>query len=237
MLNAFVYIIESPSDADLLDGRSEGRSLCEALRIADIPHWYSLATTRKAFQSSLRERLVAALSHFNVQPGGSVPSRLPILHLSMHGNNAGISLTCGEFIAWEDLRQELSTLTNSMQGGLLICMSSCFGSSGCRMAMHERPDHPFWALVGNKDSVPWADAVVGYIVFYHSFFKNVLIGECVDRMKLASGDANFCWHHGPSVKNDWVLFTQLSKSQEILAGLQAVTPNDATSDSSGTTTV
>ena len=194
MAKGFVYVIESPSDADLLDGRTEGRSLCEALRLAEIPRWYSLVTTSKTFEESIGGRLSEALSQRRLPP---------IIHLSMHGNNDGIGLTNGDFISWEDLRKLLAPLTNAMNGGLLICMSSCFGSAGCRMAMHEDSDQPFWALVGNKASAVWADAGVAYITFYHLFFKNFPVEECVNRMRLASGDPNFDWFPGRAVKADW----------------------------------
>lgn len=194
MANGFVYVIESPSDKDLLDGRTEGRSLCEALRLAEIPHWYSLVTTATTLEQSLGPRLVDALGRFN-QP--------PIIHMSMHGNNDGVALTNGQFLPWENLRTLLAPLTNAMNGGLLICMSSCFGGAGCRMAMHEEKDLPFWALVGNADSALWADAGVAYITFYHLFFKDVPVELCVERMRLASGDNNFMVFSGRAVKADW----------------------------------
>lgn len=194
MASGFVYVIESPSDSDLLDGRTEGRSLCGALRLAEIPHWYSLVTTSATFSDSLGRCLSEALTRFGMSP---------IIHLSMHGNNEGVALTNGEFISWNNLRTSLAPLTNAMNGGLLICMSSCFGSSGCRMAMHEETDHPFWALVGNSGSALWSDAAVAYITFYHLFFKDLPVEQCVERMRLASGDNNFMVLSGQEVKAGW----------------------------------
>lgn len=206
MAKGFVYVIESPSDADLLDGRTEGRSLCEALKLAEIPHWYSLVTTSKTFEESIGTRLSEALSLFN-QP--------PIIHLSMHGNNDGVALTNGEFLSWENLRKSLAPLTNAMNGGLLICMSSCFGSSGCRMAMHEEKGHAFWALVGNSASALWADAGVAYITFYHLFFKDVSVEQCVERMRLASGDNNFMVFSGHAVKADWAAHMEKIRREQL----------------------
>jgi len=136
---------------------------------------------------SLGDRLSDALNHMR-QP--------PILHLSMHGNNDGVALTNGEFLTWSSLRDHLTPLTNELNGGLLISMSSCFGSNGCRMAMHEASDQPFWALIGNSDSTNWSDAAVAYITFYHDFFKDTPILECVERMKIASGDPSFMYFQG-----------------------------------------
>jgi len=207
----FVYVIESPADTDLLYGRTEGRSLCEALHLADIPHWYSLVTTPKTFEESLGSRLSQALSR-SEQP--------PILHLSMHGNNEGVALTNGEFLTWENLRRSLTPLTNAMAGGLLICMSSCFGGAGCRMAMHEEKDHPFWALVGNSESALWSDAAVAYITFYHLFFKGNPVEQCVEGMRIASGDENFMTFSGHSLKKNWASLMEKSRHDALIQAVQ-----------------
>jgi hypothetical protein len=213
MANAFVYVIESPADTDLLDGRTEGRALCEALSLANVPHWYSLVTTSKTFAESLGTRLSQAVSHFQ---------SFPILHLSMHGNDKGVALTNGDFLTWENLRKYLAPLTNGMQGGLLICISSCLSSFGCRMAMHEDNDQPFWALVGNDGSPSWSDAAVAYITFYHLRFKNVPLQQCVERMRTASGDENFRVVFGHQVKADWEALRQKERPLEaLLAALQS----------------
>lgn len=194
MTTGFVHVIESPSAQDLLDGRTEGRSLCEALSLANIPHCYNLATTLESFREALGARLTNACAQHEAPP---------ILHLSMHGNNEGVALTDGTFLTWNQLRLELAALKNAMAGGLLICMSSCFGGAGCRMAMHEDGDQPFWALVGNTREAMWADAAVAYIAFYHQFFKGKSVQECVDVMRIASGDPNFLYHSGHEVQASW----------------------------------
>ena len=61
----FVHVIESPSPADLLDGRTEGRVLWEALRLADIAQTYSLATNRETLELALTTRLTAAWKQHN----------------------------------------------------------------------------------------------------------------------------------------------------------------------------
>ncbi|MFZ6875368.1 hypothetical protein ACO0LF_25155 [Undibacterium sp. Di27W] len=194
MNNGFVHIIESPNDKDLLTGRTEGKTLCEALSLSGVPHCYNLVTTPETLVDALQSRLIDALAKFNGRP---------IIHLSMHGNNEGVALTNGLFLKWEDLRKLLTPLTNAMDGTLLICMSSCFGSAGCRMVMHEDADKPFWALVGNSGEVNWSDATVAYITFYHLFFKTFPIEECVNRMILASGDSGFTVLFGYETKRNW----------------------------------
>jgi hypothetical protein len=84
-MNGFVYVIESPSSLDLLDGRTEGRALCQALSLAEIPYWYSLVTDRESLGQAIGPRLVEAWKTLGGKP--------PILHFSMHGNQEGVALT------------------------------------------------------------------------------------------------------------------------------------------------
>jgi hypothetical protein len=212
MVTGFVHIVESPRDSDLLNDRTEGRLLREALRLADIPHRYNLVTTAETFEESLGTRLKQAVLDLN---------QLPILHLSMHGNNDGVALTNDQFLSWANLRKSLTPLTEAVQGRLLICMSSCFSSMGCRMAMHEDKEHPFWALIGNTGSVSWSDAAVAYITFYHLFFKGIPVEQCVDRMRAASGDDKFMLFSGHQVKADWTSFMEKKRRDDLIAALQS----------------
>jgi hypothetical protein len=195
MHKAFVYIVESPSDIDLLDGRTEGRTLCEALKLTGVDHEYSLATTITSFRYALKERLGFVASHF--------PDKTPILHLSMHGNVNGLGLTDGTFLSWADLRRELNPLVESLSGDILLCMSACKGASGIRMAMFDGEGHTFGAIVGNYGDASWSDLAVGYTSFYHLLFKGIPLAECVERIKAASGHKAFCYFLGRDVKHGW----------------------------------
>jgi hypothetical protein len=198
MIQGFVHIVESPSSSDLLADQVEGRALCGALQLARIPYVYNLASSLQTFREALADRLVQALK------SPALSGRRPILHLSMHGNDQGVGLTSGEFISWEELHTELAPLLNAMNGGLLVCMSSCFGFSGCRMVMNTTTDHPFWAIVGNSRSVDWSDAAIAYITFYHQFFKETPLDKCVDLMRSSSGDSNFLQFSGHGLKQSWI---------------------------------
>ena len=192
----FIYIIESPSDKDLLDGRTEGRTLCESLQLANICNWYSLVTSKKMFHMALTDRLDEAIEKF--------PNKVPILHLSMHGFKDGIELTNGDCISWEELRQSLAPLNSSMpEPGLMVCMSTCHGASGLRMAWVEDSIRPFWALVGNAKSPNWDDAAVAYVTFYHQLFKTEIVEAAVIAMNIASGDGNFLYFSGDKEKENW----------------------------------
>jgi len=194
MLAAFVNVIEFPSSQDLLDGRTEGRMLLESLKLAEIPNAYSLVTDLQTLQQSIDNRLRAAAREHN---------KVPILYFSMHGNVDGIGLTNGEFVSWDDLRNQLLPVMRAVKGTLLICMSSCVGHAGGRMAMHLDDEPTFWALVGNTGDANWADAAMAFSSFYHLFFKGFDINVCVDSMKVASGDHNFVYYFGEQTKLNW----------------------------------
>ena len=194
-INGFVHIIESPSSTDLMDGRTEGRVLSEVLRLAAIPYCYNLTVDRAVLSDALWPRLLEARE---------THGREPILHLSMHGNAEGVALTSGEFLSWNNLRGLLRPLVAAMQRGLLVCMSSCFGSAGCRMAMYTDNEPHFRALVGNSASATWADAAIAYASFCHPFFKGMPLETCVESMKVASGDRNFVFFTGAQTKANGV---------------------------------
>lgn len=196
MINGFVHIIESPNDRDLLKMRLEGRSLTEAMNLAGVPWSYSLATTKAAFIESLGARLSQAYEQLE--------KRMPILHLSMHGNDEGLALTNGEFITWHELRELLLPLIDAMNGALLLCISACSGFSAVQMAMYEDEHQPFWALVTHLNEARWSDASVAFITFYHLFFKEKSMDECVAAMKVASGDQNFVHRFGQDVRQHYV---------------------------------
>lgn len=197
MATPFVHIVESPSPTDLLDGRTEGRVLVQALALANIPTWYSLTVNRDVFVEGLYARLVQALNAVN--------DGRPVLHLSTHGNEHGIVLTSGEFISWEDLRELLIPINKTLGGMLLVCMSSCYGFDGCRMAMTRSDDLPFLGLVAHNGPSTWSDAALAFATFYHQVLvKGSPIATARDTMRIASGDYGFDVIHGPATRQDFL---------------------------------
>lgn len=200
---AFIYIIESPRDTDLLDGRTEGRALVSALELADIQCYYSLVTTANSLEIALNQRLFQAIAETD---------KFPILHFSMHGDNRGIELTNENFVQWHQLFRFIAPIQKFLGEfslDLLVCMSSCYGSFAREMATVKKGNIPFKYLVGNSDSVPWNDAAVAYITFYHLLFKGLNnLDECRKVMMEASGNNLFELHDGEQINLNWFTSNQ-----------------------------
>lgn len=141
-LKFFVYVIESPSPVDLYHRRSEGEMLRQAINLNQIACTLRLAVNLEAFTAAIRIGLHEAMEAF--------PNTIPILHISAHGFSEGIQLSSGEVVLWHQLRELLIPVNQALSGSLIVCMSTCEGYSGSRMAMvPESNDHPFWAIIGN----------------------------------------------------------------------------------------
>jgi hypothetical protein len=175
----FVQIVESPSPDDIFDGHTEGRVLTEALRIAEVSPVYNLVVNIRKFADALLQF---------VSRRAASPDSVPILHMSMHGNERGVQLTDGTFLDWEQLR---SFIYPSSEGKALICMSSCFGYYGSSMAMSEESELPFLGLIGHAGAVSWSTAAVGYVSFYHRLSAGASITDAIEAMKQATGDRDF----------------------------------------------
>lgn len=211
-LNGFVYIIESPSKYDILDGRVEGEALSKAFDLAGIPHFHSQVSDRETLFEALSPRLIKACNYQS--------PRVPILHFSLHGDSDNIGLTSGESLSWHDLRHLLLPLNRQIRGGLIICMSSCFGLFGYKMAMCEDNEPSFFAIVGNAHTTTWADSAVAYIAFYHRLFKGASVEQSVQAMKSASGDDNFNFQYGQDVKTAWLQYIQQINAKEFAQNIQ-----------------
>jgi hypothetical protein len=198
----FVYIVESPSAADIYHGRSEGYLVSNAVRLDGIPSVTRTAINAEAFGASLRFGLPEAMKLH--------PDLTPILHLSAHGSTEGIQLSSGETLTWEDLKMLLIPINTSLGNMLVLCMSACDGYSACRMAKQEADGpHPYFAMVGSYAKPTWADTAVAYSAFYHRVSKGHTLSDALQGMKAASGD------------DSWILETAEESKRSFLEYLSA----------------
>ena len=180
MSKTFVHIVESPSSLDLLDGRTEGRSLSAFLDLADIPNCYNLVTDQRTFEMALHDRLHNAIDEFDA---------FPIVHLSAHGNKNEIGLTNGDLIPWGTLAEQLSPLNRIMNGSLVVCLSACSGLAANNMIPKSKTGMPMKTLVSSRGEIGWHEAAVGYSTFYNHF---LLLGKSIDDSVAAMIAASGC---------------------------------------------
>jgi hypothetical protein len=201
----FVYIVESPSAPDLYHGRSEGERVADTLRLDAIPCITRTAINSEAFIAALRIGLPEVMKQF--------PGRYPIIHLSAHGSSAGIQLSNGNVISWLELRELLVPINESLEGGLLLCMSACEGYSACQMAMQEgEVPHPYFVMIGNFGKPTWSDTAVAYLTFYHLLAKGRTIPEAVSAMAAASGDSNWAVETADQSKKGYIEYLKTQAS-------------------------
>lgn len=179
----FVYVIESPSDSDIYDGRSESDILRLAINLNQIHCFGKCVISKNTFYDAIFQDLnnkVSELSEFY----GNV---IPIIHISAHGNKDGIGLSNGEFVSWNELGELLTLINKALDNSLIVCLSSCNGFSGTQMAKKLNSDLPFYALIGHKGQPQWSETAIAYAVFYHLLAKGKSIDEAVNAMNVASG--------------------------------------------------
>ena len=187
----FLYIVESPSDNDLFEKRTEGNLLLEALRLAQVSN---------PTQAHVEYRLVVSVDSFDRALLKDLPKKLnelkgltPILHLSMHGDKRGLQLTDGTEVNWDELAKLLSEINrNFAKNELIVCVSACRGFYGGFMPLFDRRRRPFKVLVGPMNQPRWDDAAVAYATFYHLLMdKGRSVETSVNAMRIASGNQMF----------------------------------------------
>jgi len=214
-IKKFVHIIESPSSQDLLDDRREGEVLTKALKLAQIESTYNLVADYETLQEALGKKLYSEMIK-------GAQLRTPIIHISAHGNENGIVLTDHTLINWDRLKALLTPINKVLDGMLLISLSSCKSFSACTMSFTENKDLPFFGLVSHIGTPNWADAAVAFVTFYHRFFKNSLVPDAVEAMKVASGDNGFSSFLGIEGQKIWIDKINAAKQEAIKQGLAAL---------------
>ncbi|WP_392477001.1 hypothetical protein [Nostoc sp. C110] len=183
-MQLFVYIIESlrPEDIRNRNNLALGQVLSQSLNFLDINYEYISVNSKSEFIKAITLNLYETILN---------KEAFPILHFSMHGNEHCIQFSNEEFITWAELREKLFVLIKTMQSDLIICMCSCYGFSGCQMAMHLHEGENFGILIGNDNELGFNEGLIAYQTFYYHLLKGNTIEGSVEAMKIASADKNF----------------------------------------------
>lgn len=209
----FVYVVESPSAPDIYHGRSESFLLQQAIALNGIPCIAKYAISKEALYAAIKLGLPAAMAQH--------PALLPIIHLSAHGDPHGIQLSNGEIMQWAELKELLRPVNQALRGSLILCMSSCFGYAGTRMAMWPQdPDYPFFAIVGNGGSPTWPETAVGFATFYHQLIRGEHVQIAVNAMRIASGNDTFYVEWATKARTDYIAYVNAQSVNATSAQLE-----------------
>lgn len=202
-----IYIIESPSDEDLYEGRREGEALLKALVIAEMETSYCLAPSRETFKRAMKH----IVEDFFDKSGKW--SSMPYIHISAHGDEHGIALTNGDYYDWDDFREDLDEINKKIGfvphtddtfskeiSRIVLCFSTCEGFNAHKI--HETDPCPFQFLVGPVEAVTWPDALTAFQVFYHAAnYKNTGFPQAVALMNSSVQLENvFQYYESPELK-------------------------------------
>lgn len=211
----FVFVIESPSAADLYHRRSEGEIIRQAVELNGIKCVVKTAISPEAFDACLKVGLSEAMEQ--------MPGFLPILHVSAHGSSHGIQLSNGYMLPWAELKEHLLPVNKALSGSLIVCMSSCEGYAGIRMAMHPGEDElPYLALIGCGDKPTWGETAVGYATFYHQLWRGEHISNAVGAMRVASGNQSFYTEHAQQSRQDFIEYISTVNTNEARESLEEI---------------
>lgn len=112
MTTGFVYVIESPTPFDLLNGQTAAQLLCEELEVAGIGHGYHVAADKEMLEIVLRLRIATECKR------RAIPATLV---LSIYAESRGLRLTSGELVLWDELQGMLLAVRYAQPIGALVC--------------------------------------------------------------------------------------------------------------------
>ncbi len=159
-----VIIIESPHRNDIPHGFIEGVALGRMLDLLGIDSFYIPVHNYQDLSDALTIGITNILAQDQFNLNGI--QRLPILHISAHGNKQEMGLMDGGTIPWINFKENFSYWNRLLGGNLIINVSTCYGSYAHNMAW-TLDDPPFHTLIGSEGSVPVGDLALAFSVFYN----------------------------------------------------------------------
>ncbi|MDD4905409.1 MAG: hypothetical protein PHD39_04505 [Methylobacter tundripaludum] len=183
----FVFIIESPAINERERGVNEGGIIKHAAELNGIRCFLETISSLREFEDCLFKLNDAMNDH---------PNCMPILHISAHGSDKGITLSdindkaSDARISWDELREMLRPVNEASNNeSLILCMSSCNGYRAVDMAMHPNKNQnlPYFALIGTDEEPSWVKTRAAYTTLYHQLNLGKHIDPAVRAMSEASG--------------------------------------------------
>ena len=189
-----MYILESPPDDDFFNNRSEADLLISSLKLLEIPAVKRTVVSDQYFEE--------AISVDSIMKFASETRRLPIVHISAHGDSEGFELLDSTIISWEFFIDYLKPINKILDGNLILCMLTCRGSFAHEMIYIEQ-EITFSNLIGCLENIEWRDTLVGFLTFYHLYNKGYSIEKAVNGTNEATGSKYFKHFYGKELLIDY----------------------------------
>ncbi len=219
-LNFFVFVIESPSASDLYHRRSEGDVIKQAVALNGIHCVVKTAISLEAFNACLKLGIVEEMQAHK--------GFLPLLHISAHGNQDGIQLSDGHMMQWQELKELLKPLNKALGGSLVVCMSSCEGYAGIKMAMDtDETEAPYLALIGCNAKPTWGETTIGFATLYHQLSTGRHISDASHAMRVASGNDRFFLEHAENTRQNFIEFLNTVDSSQAIENLEEIASQES----------
>mgnify|MGYP000899661953 CR=1 FL=1 len=177
-----VYIIESPSENDLLKNRCEGKSLTEILTLQNIRHSYYLCISEDSFEKVV-DIIIEDLNRLKEEC-----FVWPIIHISSHGNPTQMIFSNGDLIEWTEIGNQLEKIHHQVFpefdfSPVELVMSACYGynASFCDIS---KENIRFSVVIGCDERIRWDASLVAFSSYYYNTIVNEINGnlavECMN---------------------------------------------------------
>lgn len=167
-----IFILESPNPLDMLQDTAEGPGLKELCRL--IGH---KSEVFPLLSKSDLEKVILFISSIEEKSNDkrNKPSPDICLHISAHGNEDGLQIG-GDDVKWSDLLESIQPILKKSfdySGKRILVLSACLAEKQGLTKYFNKilktdvklfPPHYIFTTVGE---IPWANAAVGWAIFYH----------------------------------------------------------------------
>lgn len=129
----------------------------------------------------------------------------PILHLEIHGNDAGLVLNSGEQITWEDIYESLVKINLAIGNNLFLTLAVCHGAYLMKIIKLDKPA-PFFSIVGSFGELLVPDIQVDYRKFYEKLFDTLDVNEAIKELRKSNETPPYKYRYIDSettFKNVW----------------------------------
>lgn len=168
-----IWVLESLPIGDLKTGRNLYENHIKSAQIngRQIPSEYVVVNTTLELFETLK-RIKTEADNFT----------WPLLHIECHGEEKGLHLSNGDFVAWEALKHYLIEINKSTKFNLLIFLAACKGAWIIHTANSLNVPSPFWGVVAPINDIKAGELQTDLDNFYGTLFLSGDINAAFDSL-------------------------------------------------------